>query len=444
MIRLIPASYSSCSLYYGFRGRISFSGADPLTSRRLFSLDSDAKGNNAPRGENVVAYYSENGADASNNIIGGDEWLAKLKEFWQSATEAAKYSTEKVKQSSNEITPHVHHFLETHLYLRNVIVPIGSTLAGTLLAWSLLPIFFRRFHKYSIEGPGTLLRGSSLWGPVPYENSFWGALEDPVRYFITRSIDLIVLYSCEMVAPNAFPSQYVGQAWRGGVVVALVWFLHQWKMNVMTRALYSKGVDGVSRDKLLALDKISSVGLFAVGALALSEACGVAVQSFLTVGGIGGVATAFASKDILENVLSGLSVQVSQPFSVGDTIKAGCVEGQVVEIGLTTTQLLDEENFPVTVIVNKSRAKWRSVVRKIPIRSDAIDKVEEISDNIRWMLRSNPQVLGIEHPYCFLSEIEGSCAQLTLGCAVQNTENDVEKDILLEAVRIVKKHGAML
>lgn len=34
-----------------------------------------------------------------------------------------------------------------------------------------------------------------------------------------------------------------------------------------------------------------------------------------------GVATAFASKDILGNVLSGLSVQMSQPFSVGDTIR---------------------------------------------------------------------------------------------------------------------------
>lgn len=34
-----------------------------------------------------------------------------------------------------------------------------------------------------------------------------------------------------------------------------------------------------------------------------------------------GVATAFAAKDILGNVLSGISVQLSQPFSVGDMIK---------------------------------------------------------------------------------------------------------------------------
>ncbi|KAI3932007.1 hypothetical protein MKW98_012417 [Papaver atlanticum] len=61
------------------------------------------------------------------------------------------------------------------------------------------------------------------------------------------------------------------------------------------------------------------------------------------------VPTAFAAKDILGNVLSGLSMQFSKPFSLGDTIKAGSIEGQVIEMGLTTTQLLNAEKFPVTV-----------------------------------------------------------------------------------------------
>lgn len=44
-------------------------------------------------------------------------------------------------------------------------------------------------------------------------------------------------------------------------------------------------------------------------------------SSFLPFINNAGVATAFAARDILGNVLSGLSVQLSQPFSVGDTIK---------------------------------------------------------------------------------------------------------------------------
>lgn len=91
-----------------------------------------------------------------------------------------------------------------------------------------------------------------------------------------------------MVAPTTIASQYLAQTWRGAVILSFVWFLHRWKTNVISRALAVNRVEGVDRDKLLTLDKISSVGLFCLGMMALAEACGVAVQSILTVGGIGG------------------------------------------------------------------------------------------------------------------------------------------------------------
>lgn len=91
-----------------------------------------------------------------------------------------------------------------------------------------------------------------------------------------------------MVAPNTIASQYATQACRGAFVVSLVWFLHRWKTNVVARALATDGMEGAKRDQLLALDRISSVGLLVVGTMALAEAFGVAVQSILTVGGIGG------------------------------------------------------------------------------------------------------------------------------------------------------------
>lgn len=92
-----------------------------------------------------------------------------------------------------------------------------------------------------------------------------------------------------MVAPTTIASQYILQTWRGAVILSVVWFLHRWKTNVISRALASKSSQGlVDRDKLLAIDKISSVALFSLGLMALAEAFGVAVQSILTVGGIGG------------------------------------------------------------------------------------------------------------------------------------------------------------
>lgn len=57
------------------------------------------------------------------------------------------------------------------------------------------------------------------------------------------------------------------------------------------------------------------------------------------------------------------------------------------------------------------------MVHKIPLQIDDIDKISQISEDIKSMLRSNTNVfLEKEAPYCFLSLIERSYAELTLGC----------------------------
>ncbi|KAJ6344105.1 hypothetical protein OIU76_005771 [Salix suchowensis] len=346
--------------------------------------------------------------DVSNSGGIGNDWTDKVKEAWQSAVDAVTYSEQKAKEISAEMTPYAQQLLDSHPYLKNVVVPIGWTLTGTVVAWVVMPRLLRRFHKYSLQTPAALLSGGTSGEQISYEKSIWGALEDPIRYAITFM---------------AFSQSYIAQTWSGAVILSFVWFLHRWKTNVFNHVIASATVD---RERLLTLDKVSSVGLFVIGLMALAEACGVAVQSILTVGGIGGVATAFAAKDVLGNVLSGLSMQFSKPFSLGDTIKAGAVEGQVVEMGLTTTSLLNAEKFPILVpnslfssqaIVNKSRAQWRAMVSKIPVTVDDVEKIPQISNAIKSMLKSNPNIyLGKEAPYCYLSRIESSFAELTLGC----------------------------
>lgn len=409
------------------------------------------------RMDNMLNYYRSYASPAGSNDSGisGNDLVDKVKDAWQVTKNAANYTGEKAKEASSELTPYVQQLLDANPYIRDVIVPVGGTFIGTLLAWFVMPRVLRRFHKYSMQGPAALLSGSSLWGAVPYENSFWGALEDPVRYLIT-----FMAFSTigTMVAPMTISTQYIAPAWRGALILSVVWFLHRWKTNVISRALAVRSIGGIDRDKLLTVDKISSVGMFVIGLMALAEACGVAVQSILTVGGIGGVATAFAARDILGNVLSGLSVQISRPFSIGDTIKAGSVEGQVVEMGLTTTSLLSAEKFPVIVpnslfssqvIVNKSRAGWRAMATKIPLQIGDFDKIPQISDDIKSMLRSNSNVfLEKEAPYCYLSRVERSYAELTIGCNLRYTSKEMlfstEQDILLQSIRIIKQHKATL
>nr|POE55229.1 mechanosensitive ion channel protein 1, mitochondrial [Quercus suber] len=89
------------------------------------------------------------------------------------------------------------------------------------------------------------------------------------------------------------------------------------------------------------------------------------------------------------------------------------------------------------------------MVTKIPLQVDDLDKIPLITNDVKSMLRLNSKVfLGMEAPYCFLSRIESSFAELTLGCNLKHMSKDelhsTEQDLLLQSVQIIKKHGARL
>ncbi|CAA7403771.1 unnamed protein product [Spirodela intermedia] len=384
---------------------------------------------------------------------GGNEWVDIFNRAYQSALDAATNTQRMAKEASDEVVPYIDRLFESHPYLKEIVIPVGWTLSATVLAWLVLPRLLRRLHHYVNQTSIALLSGGSPQESVPYEKSLWGSLEDPARYLIT-----FIAFSQLGVFIAPTTSQYLSQAWRGALVLSVVWFLHRWKTNIFSLGLTKRVTLGLDRDRLVALDKLSSVGLIILGMMALAEACGIAVQSILTVGGIGGVATAFAAKDILGNLLSGLSLQFSHPFSIGDSIKAGSIEGRVVEMGLTTTSLINQENFPIIVpnslfssqvIVNKTRAQFRALVKTIPFCIDDLEKIPDVSESVKSMLKGHPAVIfEREVPYCFLSRIEDSYAELTLGCTLRNKGKAelyaTEQDILLQVTQIIRQHGARL
>jgi len=70
------------------------------------------------------------------------------------------------------------------------------------------------------------------------------------------------------------------------------------------------------------------------------------------------------------------------------------------------------------MIVNKSRAYGHVSVSKLPLRTEDIEKIPTITEEIKAMLVSNPK---IDAPYCYLSRLEGPCGELTIGCNIKST-----------------------
>jgi MscS family membrane protein len=91
-----------------------------------------------------------------------------------------------------------------------------------------------------------------------------------------------------IVAPTSIGAHYLTRIWSGATVISIIWFLYRWKSNVFAHIVAGKTAAGGERERYLLMDRISSIGLLVLGAMSFAEACGVAVQSVLTVGGIGG------------------------------------------------------------------------------------------------------------------------------------------------------------
>lgn len=115
----------------------------------------------------------------SSSLSDTDFLPDKTRDAWKSVIE-------KVEEACDEFSAYAKTVLDTNPYLCNVIIPVGGTLTAALIAWIVMPRMLRKLHKCSMQSPAKIfLEGSISDEQIPYEKSFWGSLEDPVRYLVT-------------------------------------------------------------------------------------------------------------------------------------------------------------------------------------------------------------------------------------------------------------------
>ncbi|MCB4823566.1 mechanosensitive ion channel family protein [Roseicella aerolata] len=112
------------------------------------------------------------------------------------------------------------------------------------------------------------------------------------------------------------------------------------------------------------------LGIFVAAAIAFPS---ISAADLFGVLGIGGVAIGFAFRDILQNMLAGILLLLTQPFRLGDQIKAGEFEGTVEDIQIRATTIRTYDNrravipnsdlFSGKVLVNTAYDRRRLALR---------------------------------------------------------------------------------
>jgi MscS family membrane protein len=151
-------------------------------------------------------------------------------------------------------------------------------------------------------------------------------------------------------------------------VFAITLFLIKFCIGIIEEYLesYAQKTDSKYDDQLIPLLKsLIRIILFIIAILVVLSNLGYNISALLAGLGIGGLAIAMASKDIVENFLAGIVIFVEKPFKMGDILKTSDGLGVVEEIGIRSTRV---RTFDGTIVVVPNRILSSNAVENITER----------------------------------------------------------------------------
>lgn len=196
--------------------------------------------------------------------------------------------------------------------------------------------------------------------------------------------------------------------------------------------------------------------LVAVGtAAALMVNFGVSTQALATVLGGAGIGIGFGTQQISQNFLSGFMLFFNKPFKQGDWINASGLEGTVEKIGWYHTRIrtfdrrplyIPNSLFATNAIENPGRMYNRRIKADIALRYEDIPKIETITQRVRDMLATNPDIDRNQPILVHFNEWNSSCVNMLVYCFTRTTRwkqwLDVQQSVFLKIAEIVEQSGA--
>ncbi|MBE9155009.1 mechanosensitive ion channel family protein [Cyanobium sp. LEGE 06113] len=214
-------------------------------------------------------------------------------------------------------------------------------LAGLLLAaalWLVLDQLARRF------------RSDSLWRAL--------LLLSKLSLCLTLALGTALWWAAGLAAPDLLAQARGGVALRDGLIaVGVFWTLLRWKAELSGKAERYAGqllpqLDGKDRMFLFdVLTKLLSILIWVLLSFQVLQMFGVSPSVLITAGGFGAAALGFGARTIVENALSGLSIYINRPFTIGETISLPQLSllGTVENVSWFYTRLRDPDRQRIYV-----------------------------------------------------------------------------------------------
>ncbi|ALB22291.1 MscS family inner membrane protein YnaI [Piscirickettsia salmonis] len=293
-----------------------------------------------------------------------------------------------------------------------------------------------------------------------WDDFFIFALKSPIRVLAWYCVLIYLFAFTPDWLQSHFSVRFTVIAREAGIVVALVWACLRFISRAETYGLdhWSGSRRGQNLDKasIRAIAKFSRIIVIILGVIMILQVINIPLSGILAFGSIGGVAFAFASKDMVANFFGGLLIYFDRPFSVGDWIASPDkqIEGTVEKIGwrLTRIRTFDKRPlyvpnaiFPNIAVQNPSRMLNRRIKVIVGIRYCDVSRIESILTAMSVMLQEHPEIDQKQTLFVNLQDLGPSSLEILVYTFTKTTQwvkyQGIREDVLLRLLRIVEAHG---
>ncbi|MFX3617268.1 MAG: mechanosensitive ion channel family protein [Sporolactobacillus sp.] len=181
------------------------------------------------------------------------------------------------------------------------------------------------------------------------------------------------------------------------------------------------------------------------------------VTGLITGLGIGGLAIAMAAKDTLSNFFGGIVIITDAPFTIGESIQSGTIEGVVEDINFRSTRIRTADQALVTVpnstlanqpITNMSRIGKRRVAFSAPLDiGTTSQQLQSCLKQIRQLLSDN-DALYEDGQMVYLDKISPTSIDLTVQFYTKtidfNEWTKIKETFNMSLIDILAKEGVEL
>ena len=307
-----------------------------------------------------------------------------------------------------------------------------------------------------------------------YENR---KLLQPIRLVLwVHALDYLFLTLIYPLQPGGFGESFI--------IFAHIFTLAYLSMELISYIVigYFETKDSSKNEKALvslSIDMLKSILAISAFVYFLNK-MGVSLQTVLTSLGIFGIGIALAAKDSIANLFGSLNLLLDNTFSQGDFVAIGSLEGEVVKVGLRSTQIRAFDNSLIIMpnaeanlkpIVNWSKRRLgREIKTSISVAyTTKPQKLREVIEEIRYMISQHPDLvqsddiqkhendtytevfvskknlLGLKKDrFVYLDRFDDSHASILIQTFSRTTDREewyqVKEDLLYAIWEILQKH----